>query len=78
MTCYKSHLVVLKENKSISRDSDLEKLISTYTEQIPSIDEVITAHNVMKTAMARTIVRVAHILLKKQAVLLPSVHKNFL
>ena len=52
MTCYKSHLVVLKENKSISRDSDLEKLISTYTEQIPSIDEVITAHDVMKIAMA--------------------------
>ena len=78
MTCYKSHLVVLKENKSISRDSDLEKLISTYTEQIPSIDEVITAHDVMKTAMARTVVRVGHILLKKQAILLPSVHNIFM
>ena len=78
MTCYKSHLVVLKENKSISRDSDLEKLISTYTEQIPSIDEVITAHDVMKTAMARTVVRVGHILPKKQAILLPSVHNIFM
>ena len=31
--CYKSHLLVLKENKPISRDSDLDKLISTCTEQ---------------------------------------------
>ena len=71
-TCYKSHLLVLKENKPISRDSDLEELISTYTEQIPPTDEVITAHDVIKT-----VVRVGHILHKKQAILLPSVHNIF-
>ena len=62
--CYKSHLLVLKENKPISRDIDLEELIitiSTYTEQIPPTDEVITAHDVIKT-----VVRVGHILRKSK------------
>ena len=53
--------LVLKENKPISRDSDFEELISTYTEQIPPTDEVITAYDVIKT-----VVRVGHILCKKQ------------
>ena len=43
--------LVLKESKPISRDSDLEELISTYTEQIPPTDEVITAHDVIKTVV---------------------------
>ena len=30
MSCYKSHLVVLKESKPISRDNDLQQLIDTY------------------------------------------------
>ena len=62
----KSHHLVLKENKPISRDSDLE------AEQIPSTDEVNTAHDIIKT-----VVRVGHILHKKQAILLPSVHNIY-
>ena len=61
-----------EREQTISRDSDLEELISTYTEQIPPTDEVITAHDVIKT-----VVRVGHILRKKQAILLPSVRNIF-
>jgi len=36
MSCYKSHLLVLKEpEQTISRDNDLQQLIDTYTQQIP-------------------------------------------
>ena len=38
----------------------MEELISTYTEQIPPIDEVITAHDVIKT-----VVKVGHITAQK-------------
>ena len=78
MSCYKSHLVVLKESKPISRDNDLQQLIDTYTQQIPSIDQVVTAHDVIMTAMAKTLVRVGHILLEKRAILLPSIHSFFM
>jgi len=78
MSCYKSHLVVLKESKPISRDNDLQQLIDTYTQQIPSIDQVVTAHDVIMTAMAKTLVRVGHILLEKRAILLPSIHSIFM
>ena len=78
MSCYKSHLVVLKGSKPISRDNDLQQLIDTYTQQIPSIDQVVTAHDVIMTAMAKTLVRVGHILLEKRAILLPSIHSIFM
>ena len=38
LTCYKSHLVILKENKPISKDSDLKQLIDTYCQQIPCME----------------------------------------
>jgi len=69
---YKSYLV-LKESKPISRDSDLQQLNSdTYTQQISSIDQVVTAHDVIMTAMAKTLVGVRHILFEKRALSLPA------
>ena len=38
LTCYKSHLVILKDNKPTSTDSDLKQLIDTYCQQIPCIE----------------------------------------
>ena len=70
---YKSHLV-LKESKPISRDNDLQQLNSdTYTQQISTIDQVVTAHDAIMTAVAKTLVGVGHILFEKRALSLPAV-----
>ena len=42
LACYKSYLVILKENKLISSNSDLEQLIGMYSQQIPCMEQMIT------------------------------------
>ena len=76
-TCYKSHLVILKQNKPVSKDSDLQQLIDTYYQQIPSVDQVITTQDVITIAMARTLVTVGKELLGNRAMLLTSIHSLF-
>ena len=77
LTCYKSHLVILKENKPISKDSDLKQLLDTYCEQIPCMEQVITTQDVINTAMAKTLVTVGRVLFENRAMLLPSIHSIF-
>ena len=49
LTCYKSHLVLLKENKPVSRDSDLQSLVDCIiraaTDHMLALEE--TVHNGM-------------------------------
>ena len=78
ITCYKSHLVVLKADpQCVSRDNDLKQLVSTYTKQMPAIQRGATSSGVIKAAMARTVVHVGNILLQNQAILLPTIHSVF-
>ena len=77
LTCYKSHLVILKKNKPISKDSDLKQLIDTYCQQIPCMEQVITTQDVINTAMAKTLVTVGKVLLENRAMILPSIHSIF-
>ena len=78
ITCYKSHLVVLKADpQRISRDNDLKQLVSTYIKQMPAIQRGATSSDVIKAAMARTVVHVGNILLQNQAILLPTIHSVF-
>ncbi len=77
LTCYRSHLVCLQDPKPVSRDSDLRLLLSTYSKAIPSIDQVTNRQDVIKTAMAKTLVTVGKLLLDRQAILLPSIHNCF-
>ena len=57
-TCYKCHLLILQQNKMISRDSDLQKLITTCKQQIPP------AEIIRSSAMANTVVLVGSELVK--------------
>ena len=77
LTCYKSHLVILQASKPVSRDSNLSQLVSDYSYKIPSIDQVTNNQDIIKTAMAKTLVLVGKLLLDGQAILLPSIHDHF-
>ena len=55
-TCYKCHLLILQQNKMISRDSDLQKLITTCRKQIPPAESI--RDDVITSAMANTVVLV--------------------
>ena len=77
LTYYKSHLVLLKENKRISKDSDLKQLIGTYCQQIRCMEQVIATQDVINTAMAKTLVTVGKVLFENRAMLLPSIHSIF-
>ena len=78
LTCYKSYLVILKENKLTSKDSDLKQLIDTYCQQIPCMEQVITTQDVINTAMAKTLVTVRKALIENRAMLVPSIHSIFM
>lgn len=77
LTCYKSHLVILKKNKPISTDTDLKQLIDTYCQQIHSTEQIITTQDVINIAMVKTLVTVATVLLENRAMLLPHIHSLF-
>ncbi len=47
LTCSKSHLVILQEHNPPSKDSDLRQLLDSYSQQIPSTDQI-TTENVIK------------------------------
>ena len=52
--CYKSFLVILLEHKPTSTDDDLQMLISTYSQQIPTTDDITTVNDVLDVAMIKT------------------------
>ncbi len=73
----KSHMVILQDSKPVSRDSDLSHLLSTYSLEIPSNDQVTNNQDVIKTAMAKKLVTVVKLLVDRQVMLLPSIHDHF-
>ena len=74
-TCYKYHNIILQKSKSVSSDSDLKQLITTYAGEIPRIDEIATIEDVITAT--KTVVLVGRVLLREQAMLLPTIHNHF-
>ena len=72
--CYKSHLVILQEEKKISRDSDLQSLIEEVRQKTC---QPTTLQEVSNLAMNATIAHVGKELLQQRAILLPDVHDFF-
>ena len=61
----------------ISRDSDLQKLITTCRQQIPPAESIRSWGDVITSAMANTVVLVGSELVKGSGILLPTVHDSF-
>ena len=78
LVCYRSHLVLLRDNSPISTDSDLARLICEYVHNIPTIAKVLTTQDVIDVSIMKTVVSVGNILLENRAILLPSIHETFM
>ena len=75
-TCYKAHLAILHENKSVSTDTDLRQLVSTFSQQIPTTDVIMSVEDVLNATIIKTTVLVGGELLSNHATLLPSVQAS--
>ena len=73
LTCYKSHLVILKENQPISKD--LKVLIDTLGRQTSTMGNV---QDIICAATIRMQVRVGKMLMENRAMLLPTIHSDFI
>ena len=76
MTCYRSHLQILKE-APVSTDSDLLALIDTLKGCVPAIEHVKNIDDIINRAMYTTAIHVGEKLLQQESLLLPSVHETF-
>ena len=68
LTCYKSHLFVLKTNKPISTDDDLKSLNDNLRQQATK------AHDLIHRATNKMLIEVGRMLLENRAALLPTIH----
>ena len=75
LTCYKSHLVILKENQPISKDEDLKVLIDTLGQQTSTMGN---AQDIICAATIRLLVTVRKMLMENRAMLLPTIHSDFM
>ena len=73
LTCYKSHLVLLKENKPISRDDDLKSLVDSRQQNTGTG----MAHDIICTATNRMLNAVGTMLMEYRATLLPTICSDF-
>ena len=76
-SCYKSHLVILQEGKTISKDSDLQSTLQAIRQKVGTVDQPKTSQQVRDLAMDKTIVHVGEELLQGKAILLPVAHEFF-
>ena len=72
-SCYRSHLVIIQKNRSVSNDSDLESLIK----QLHPPSTVNSFNDAIEATMLQITKVVAMELLSNSAVLLPVVHDWF-
>ena len=73
--CYRSHLVILQQQSSVSKDSDLQQLITTVADQIPT--SIQSTSELVDATMKRVVVAVGKELLDRNVLLLPSVYDLF-
>ena len=78
-TCYKSHLAILQGHKIASTDSDLQELVSQFSSQISTPNELSTVKDVRNTCcnVESDCYHGGRELLSNHAILLPSVHDSF-
>ena len=57
-SCYKSHLVILQEGKTLSNDSDLQSILHDFRQKIGTVDKPSTLQQVRDLAMDKTVVHV--------------------
>ena len=75
--CYKSHLQILEEAKSLSTDRELQDQIKLTKSNVLQVHEVKTIENATSRAMSLTTIEVGEALLNQEALLLPAVHASF-
>ena len=70
--------MILEQHKSTSSDSDsdLQKLLDDMSTQIPAIKNT-TPKDVVHIAVLKTWLKVANVLLSRNAILLPEIHEYF-
>ncbi len=68
-TCYKSHLVIMQENRLVSKDSELQLLINTYKHNSIEVCKLADLQ-----AVNHTTVMVGEELLQKNILHLPAIH----
>lgn len=73
--CYKSHLFILKQNKSQSTDRDLKELIDSIEQKIPTT--IKSTSDLIEVAYHKVAAVVGRELLESNALLLPGVHDWF-
>ena len=74
-TCYKSHLLVLRDSKTTSTDSDIEAILSALRNN--AVVDMCSVHDVLDAPINKTLLSVGHMLLEKHAMLLPTIHAQF-
>ena len=72
ITCYKSHMVLLMQNKPISLDDDLKLLVDSISQQPSGTD-----HDIICAATNRMLITVGKMLIENRAALLASIHFDF-
>ena len=75
-TCYKSHLLVVKESQPISSDRDLGKTLTALKKQ-EIVVGISNAQDILNAAVNKTLLTVGNMLLENRAMLLPSIHTHF-
>ena len=68
--------MILEQHKPSSSDIDLQKLLDNMSAQIPAI-ESITPKDVIHIAVIKTRMKVANVLLNRNAILVPEIHEYF-
>ena len=76
LTCYKSHLVILKENRPVSTDEDLKVLIDTLGVQTGAINS--STQDIIFAATTRMLTIVGKMLMENRAMLLPTIQSDFI
>lgn len=75
--CYKFHLRILQQLKTISTDSDLKAILNTTTYTIPKVNDIKSIDEVVNAAIMKTVIQVGDELLKYQVMLLATAHDLF-
>ena len=73
-SCYKSHLILLQEEKKVSEDSDLQSMIANIRHSLSTAKTPSALQQVRDLAMDKTVVHVGKELLQRTVILLPVVH----
>ena len=74
--CYKSHQQMLQDRLTIDTDHDLVELITKLANEKPVVNKG-SQNYVVQRAVHETVVYVAEVIFKQEALLLPAVHNKF-